>query len=489
MVNPVTKKGANPPQTEFTKRQKNLIRAAVNGNTTSTPSSHSPSTPQLITQVLSPMSELHLHDIPHSELLTHDLQMQPNYAAHGGKLAAALAATRQALSSTTQSNPEMSSIIFDTNGRPLQIADYNSDSEISRVSPPSLRLCKGTPPVKNGNGLEIERNQNLNRSYNALESMIETGQTDHSRVLKSSYFGRTVNSGKAVQRFWNGKGKPPPSKLPVRSQTKPFIAPQISKPPSTLYRGRSLSNPSSSLNPGLARPSIVGSTSGPTQVVIGSGGMVSIPANMLNPNTTRNFSSIDIPSSYPINASVYTSASTMMSFQPLSVSQKPLLLPSQKEFISEPSNDEKYEEDEKIQIFEDTSTKPRKETVRGPNNRRLSKSRLANRRNSATLPKSDFANNNRTSSGKSVPGKKKSKFKTSVGKPASKKTRNGANSENEIGDVPTFKTEVQDDLTIVEDNQVGEPASVADKVEVADYEKVADTDSLLERVDLPTDNI
>ena len=490
-VNSPSKKVSNPTQ-EFTKRQKNLIRAAVNGNTTVTPAAKSPSTPQSSNQLLAPMSELHLHDVPNSDLFSHDFQMQlSNYAAGGAKLAAAFAATRQSLSSTSQSNPEMTSVIFDPNGRPLPIADYNSDSEVSRISPPSLRLCKGAPPVKNG--LDGEGNSSLVRSYNTLESMIESGVMDGrvQTALRSTYLARNVNSGKSGQRFWNGKGKPPPSRLPVRSQTKPFIVPQISKPPSTLYRGRSV-GPQSSTNANLGRPSLVGATGGPTQVVIGSGGMVSIPANVLGPNMSRNYSSIDMSSTYPMNTSAYTSTHSMMSFQPLSVSQKPLLLPSQKELFSEPAlNEEKFVNEEKLKLFEfSPPLKTRREVVRPQNSgRRSSKGRLS-RKNSATIVKNDFVNGNRVMSGKSVPGKKKFKPKTQASnhRSGSKTTVNGTKmEENEIGDVPTFTTEVQDKITTPEKH--ANDNSLIKRSDVADYQMVLDADSLRKSVDFAAENL
>ena len=399
--NNTTSRRNQPSQNEFTKRQKHLIRAAVNGN--SNAQGNSPS-PHYVEQVLTPMNELHLQDLPNTDLLSQELQL--NYAASGGKLAAAYAATRQSLSNTSQSNPEMSSLLYDVNGRLMLNVESNSDGEIVRGSPPALRMSKGTPPFKKSTAdLENDIRNSLMKGFNTLDDVTEGGLME-GRVptaLKSSFTSRSVGYSKVQLRTCNGKGKPTPSRLPVRSHNKPFLAPQISKPPAMLYRGRNFSN--SNTPPNLTRPSLVGANSNFTQVMIESGNIVTVPANLHN--FSRNHTSTDF-STLPINTSVYTSASNMMAFQPLSVSQKPLLLPAQKDFPIENQRQEEPQRDEKAPDV----SKTRREVVRPRySGRRSSKGRLQNRRESDTIT----ATESRLLSGKCI-GKRKSKLKSATKK-------------------------------------------------------------------------
>lgn len=495
LMSSAARRSGNYPQGDFTKRQKNLIRVAVNSNASnSTPSVPVPS-PQPGGQILTPMSELHLHDFPSPEILNQDHSMRFGYATGGNKIGSLVTASGQQMSAASHSNPEISSVLRSSEPRSLHSSDYNSDSEILQTNPPALRLSKGTLVKKLGNGPDIAGSYSAVKNLAALEGVAESESAEEKSVspLKNSQFVRPINSSRINQRTSNVKGKPPPSRLPVRSHGKPFITPHISKPPAVLHRGRSISNPHfiPTYSPGFGRPSIVGSNTGPTQVVIGSGGTVSIPANPSQSSLTRILSSIDMSSSYPINTSVYTSSPGLTPFQPLSVSQKPLMLPPQKDPELSPSR-----HDGVIQDANDSSQgseKNRNGLYRsGTSGKKSGKRRSNSRRGSVSVNGDQVAGSKNNSVRKNVPGKKKPKFKSMIRKPSSSKNNfvngNASAEENEIGDVPIFQSPAKSDPTPVSSASADLLSDIPETKkypliavsDITNYKVVMDVENLLE---------
>ena len=452
-----------PSSNEFTKRQKNLIRVAVNGNNTSA-TNPSPTT-ATVGQVLNPLNELNLHDFSNSD----DFQMQLSYAVSGGRINATITASRQ----SSQSTPELLSLVRTTSGRLVQASDYNSDGEAVQT-PPALRLCKGTP-VKKGSNDSNSSVTTIN-AFQTLQEVMENGLgDDRVQAAVRGTYGRVVDSSRLTQRAANGRGKPPPSRLPVRAQTKAFIVPHISKPPSMVYRGRIInSGPPPNGIPSLGRPAIVGASTVPTQVVIGAGGIISVPSNTITQSIMRSHSSsVDQQSAHPIDTSVYTSATSMMSFQPLSVTQKPLLLPTPKESLN-PDAISRQELRENGEVNNNIGKSSKEVTKPYNGGRRSSKSRLCNRRESAGAVKTDPTNGTKTPAVPKSPGKRKPKSK--AGKKKSK-TPGGEKSDevsDDILNVPVFVSRIKSPEPEVQtQNKSKEAATLS-----VNYDVVSDIDAL-----------
>ncbi|CAK8679641.1 unnamed protein product [Clavelina lepadiformis] len=281
-----SRRRVNQSNPDAIKRQKNLIKAMVNSKATagSVPSNLS----------LSKMQSFHLHD--HSSLSNDP------------------ASKKNVLNSSSYSNPETSS---QTPVSSSSLANnYNSDSELVGMGAQNQHRT-----LASSNPMDVS-------IAKPLESLYGTGEMVQPPELSSAsrafYFpGRETSS--SIQR----KSRTPPSRLPVR---KDFIGPQISKPPSLSYRGRSPGMQQFPRN--TTKPSIVGALPSAVQLIVGPGGVLTMPTNQ---QTSKPYSfMIQQPSSndvrqVPLKSSVYVASNTSMSMQPLNVTAKPLLLPAQKE--------------------------------------------------------------------------------------------------------------------------------------------------------------
>nr|CAB3220554.1 cytosolic carboxypeptidase-like protein 5 [Phallusia mammillata] len=273
---------------ENMKRQRNLIRAAVNGNS--------------------------------------KVAMSNQFQDVGGD------ASKHLPTVTSQSGRSMT-----PQGTPSNVfgRNSNSDSELMTRSSPAM--------------IRSDRAPKSHPEDAATESRYGTGEyvgdqklppaENRPSLSRNQTFPRTANASRSVT-WHSGANKTGMSKIPVRTHPKGFITPQVSRPPSLAYRGRTTSgsNACSTTPAGGLRPSPVGVAANLTQVVVGPGGVVSIP---FKPSPSRFYNAIpQTPNNdslrMPFHGGMYlANNTTALTMQPLTVSQKPLLLLKNEEEMSE----------------------------------------------------------------------------------------------------------------------------------------------------------
>jgi len=287
---------------DVTKRQRSMIRAAVNGNSKALPpDKHNFGTNHL--------QEFNLDQEHDSKLLE---TVASGAVVHGLTNGASPSVVQL---TQTAAAPTAANYAFSRNS--------NSDSDLVSHSSPVLgrpgvdfpRAPRGNLNGQSASGVHFDKihvdsdQQRLPPAGN--RPILSRNQTFPSR-----------------DPTWNTR--PTQSRIPVRATANGASPLKSSKAPSLMYRGRggSAAAQARTTPPNAVRPSAVGLAPNPSQVVVGAGGVVSVPLSQSPsrfyhgvPGTPHN-ESLRVP----LNGSVYMSNSTAMMMQPLCVSQKPLFL-------------------------------------------------------------------------------------------------------------------------------------------------------------------